>query len=48
MKVHYHVHKSPRSPNACVTLHNKLVVYGEELLAPCPTSKKGHSNENHS
>jgi hypothetical protein len=26
-------------PRHCVTFHNKLVFYGEELLALCPTPK---------
>jgi hypothetical protein len=30
------IHPIPRS---CVTFCNQLVVYGEELLAPCPTPK---------
>jgi hypothetical protein len=42
-KVHHRVHKSPPLVPPCPMLlmnfHNKLIFYGEELLAPRPTPK---------
>jgi hypothetical protein len=47
-KVHYRVHRSPRSPRPCVTFHNKLFFYGEGLLAPHSTPKLDkHPRGNH-
>jgi hypothetical protein len=47
-KVHFHVHKSPPlapvihpGPRPFVTLHNKLIFHGEELLALRPTPQAG-------
>jgi hypothetical protein len=38
-KFHCRVHKSPPIPRLCVTFPNKLVLNGEELLAPHSTPK---------
>jgi hypothetical protein len=40
-KVPYRVHKMPPVQRPCVTFYNRLLSYGEELLAPRPTPKLG-------